>query len=111
MDPNGRPFFSSSLSLLLPFPFFLSFFFVDLEARARLLAHLSSLFFLDENPSGSLLLFPGFEAKKGENEGRDGFVEVLKLNLGGEGERSSFGFFSYNSGRDGTMRFFGEAVV
>lgn len=82
---------------------------MDLEARARLLAHLSSLFFLDENPSGSLLLFPGFEARKGENEGRDGFVEVLKLNLGGEGERSSF--FSSNSGRDGTMRFFGEAVV
>lgn len=88
---------------------------MDLEARARILAHLSSLFFLDENPSGSLLLFPGFEARvgsrKGENEGRDGFVEVLKLNLGGEGERSSFGFFSSNSGRDGTMRFFGEAVV
>lgn len=50
-------------------------------------------------------------SRKGENEGRDGFVEVLKLNLGGEGERSSFGFFSSNSGRDGTMRFFGEAVV
>lgn len=67
---------------LFSFPFFLSVPRGEGETSTPLPS-------LDENPSVPCFCFPvqaRVGSRKGENEGRDGFVEVSKLNLGG-GER------------------------